>query len=264
MAKHSLSRSSELFFGDAYFAPAFGTNEKVGVPITPIYKVDLGSPIAADVDYIMDAATSTELPNTETVTYTTADDGTSPFDNADTPAVSSITTATGATASVWALDVPRNISVNVTHGSSIVAMTVVVTGYDFYKVAVSETFTVTATGTTKTVAGKKAFAYVESIALTAAADAEANTCNIGTGDVLGLPYAIGAGSDVMGTYFNEAFEATAATIVAADANTATATTGDVRGTIDPNSACDGSTVFVYMAPDPSTKASLFGVDQYGG
>jgi len=263
--KHSLSSADEQYLGSGYQAKLFATNGRKGVPAHILTKVSLGSPIAPDVDYILDAATSTELPSEAgTVTYTTADDGTSPFDNADSPAVSTITTSTGATASVWALDVPRNISVNVTHSSAIVAMTVVVSGYDVYGQAMAESFSVTATGTTKTVAGKKAFAYVSSIAITAAADASANTLNVGMGDVLGLPYKLTSTTDCVRVFFNGTID-DSATVVAAVTTTATATTGDVRGTVDPNSACDGSEVvaWLYVAGHNSA-TGLVGVTQYSG
>lgn len=263
MSKHNITHATDLFFGGANFPPISASNGRVGAPFNPITQLSLGSPIAADPNGLVDAATSTELPNTETVTYTTANDGTTPFDNADTPVVTTITTSTGASASVWPIAVPRNMSLNVTHGSSIVAMSCTITGYDVYGVKVQETLSVTATGTTKTTAGKKAFAYIESIAFTAAADAEANTANLGWGDVLGLPYYATAKADVMQVWFNDALD-TSVTTVAGDTTTATATTGDVRGTVDPNSACDGSAVKVWMRVNPETKATLAGIDQFGG
>lgn len=260
MAKHNITFANQVYAGGGYYPPMFGDNERKGVPINFMTKVDFGSPIALDVDYIMDAATSTELPDTETVTYTTADDGVSPFDNADTPAVSTITTSTGASASVWSLDVPRNLSFNVTHGSSIVAMTCVIAGYDTYGQAMSELFTITATGTTKTAAGAKAFAHIESIALTSAADAEANTANLGIGDVMGLPYALQTISDVIQNYWNDVLDTP--TIVAADATTATTSTGDVRGTITPGTANDGSALVVWInVANADTEIGLRGVDQ---
>ena len=49
--------------------------------------------------------------------------------------------------------------------------------------------------------------------------------------------------------------ATAGTVVAAVDTAATATTGDVRGTYDPNAAADGDRVFQLFAflPDPSDR-----------
>ena len=265
MSKHNISRAASLYHGDAYYAPAFGTNQRPGAPFNPITKINLGSPATLDTNGLMTAATSTELPDTETVTYTTADDGTTPFDDAATPAPASVLMNDGISRSVWTLDVPRNVTSVTSHGSSIVAMTITITGYDQYREKVVELLTVTATGTSKVVAGKKAFKYILSYAITAASDAEANTLNMGWGDVLGLPYSLNDASDmVQQPVFGGVIDTTAATIVIADATTATSATGDVRGTLTLDSAMDGSTVFVWMATDPSTKNTLVGIDQFGG
>jgi len=263
MSKHHLSHASELYFGDAFHPATFNTNGRNGALISPLTKISLGSPIAADADHLIDAATSTELPDTETVTYTTADDGTTPFDNADTPVVETILSDAGVSASVWPLDAPRNLVSVVTHGSSVVAMTIVITGYDQYMKKMVETHSITATGTTKTVNGAKAFAYIESFAITSAGNAETNTLNLGIGDVIGMPFLIASVADCMRVFFNDVLD-DAATVVKGDATTVSATTGDVRGTVDPNSACDGSEIVAWVALDPSTVASLVGINQYGG
>lgn len=263
--KHHLSRADTLYWGDAHYPPVAASNERPGAPFTPITKLNLGTPAALDTNGLMTAATSTELPNAETVTYTTANDGTTPFDDAATPAPASVLMNDGLTQSVWTLDEPRNVTSVTSHATSIVAMTITITGYDQYREKMVETLTVTATGTSKVVDGKKAFKYILSYAVTSASNAEANTLNMGWGDVLGLPYALNGISDlVQQPVFNDVIETTAATIVAADGTAATATTGDVRGTLNLNSATDGSTVFVYMVIDPSTKNKLVGVNQFGG
>ena len=265
MSKNHFSHANDLYHGGGFFAPMQAENERLGAPVMLPTKYSIGAALAADADYIIDAATSTELPDTETVTYTTADDGVSPLDNADTPTVTSIVTSTGATASVWPMDVPRNLVSVVTHGSSVVAMSIVITGYDVWKQKMVETHTITATGTTKTVNGAKAFAYVESIAITAAADAEANTLNLGSGDVFGLPYALQAVGDLI-SLSADGVQESAAAVTAADATTATASTGDVRGTLDPTTAADGSVVFDvwYYVATKDTEVGLRGIDQYEG
>lgn len=264
--KHHITNAEKVFIGSGYVPQMEAANGRKGIEIMPTTKISLGAPAVGDADHLVYAATGTELPDTETVTYTTADDGTAPFDNADTPTIASITTSTGTTASVWPLDVPRNLISIMTHGSSVVASTIVITGYDYWKEKVVEQHSITATGTTKTVNGKKAFAYVESIAITAAADSELNTLNLGTGDVLGLPYKLTSLSDVICFYADGTEEGVASTVVAAVTTTATATTGDVRGTIDPDTTLDGSVEFnVWMfIAGRNTAAGLKGVDQYGG
>lgn len=262
---HNITGAPTITIGSAetpQTRQALGTR---GAPVSWLYKADLGAPVTLDADGLLTSATSTELPDTETVTYTTADDGSSPIDNAATPAPSTITTSTGTSASVWALDVPRIVTTLTTHGSSIVAMTLLVTGYDQYKIKMQELITVTATGTSKAINGAKAFMYLESYAITAAADAEANTFSIGWGDVLGLPYYLEEISDLL-TVFSDADELTlGSNVIAGVTTTATSSTGDVRGTVALSTAADGSLEHrAWMRVSANTVAGLVGVDQYGG
>lgn len=262
--KQHITHAEQSYVGAAYFPSVFAANERKGVPVGWLTKVDLGSPIAADTNALIAAATSTELPNAGTKTYTTASGGTSPVDDAGKPSTASIVAADGNTYSVFVLDVPRNITLAVTHDTSIVALSCTITGFDVWGQKVVETLSVTATGTTKSAAGKKAFKWIYSIALTSAGNATTDTANVGFGDVLGLPYKLAEKSDLLGVWFNDTLDSSAAA-VAAVTSTASATTGDVRGTVDPNSACDGSAVKVWMhVADNSTQAGLIGVSQYAG
>ena len=259
MAKQHITHASELYFGEG--KKAASANGRPGAPFNPITKVSLGSPVTLDADGLVKAATSTELPDTTTITYTTATDSTSPLDGAI--AAPSTVFLNGANVLVWVLDVPRNITGVMTHGSAVVASTVTISGYDQYGAPMTETLTFTAGTTSKAVAGLKAFKYIYSFAITSAADSTTNTLNMGWGDVLGLPYKLPALSDFFtnGTYFNEVLEATAPTVVAGVTTTATATTGDVRGTVALNSAMDGSAVSVWYRTDPTSEETLFGVTQ---
>ena len=263
MSNHNITRADNVFAGAAYF-PRYHNGEfatTTGAPMTFVRQVSLGSPIALDANGLVSAATSTELPNNATITYTTANDGSSPFDNADTPAVATITDSTGATRSVWPLDVPRNLTAAVTHASSAVAMSIVVTGFDQYGQMMKETLSTAATGQSQAATGKKAFKYILSIAITSAGNATTNTLNMGWADVIGLPFKADLVADVFRVYFNDAID-DSATVVAADDQTPTATTGDVRGTVDTNSAADGSSIVVWMKVDGTTTAKLFGQAQY--
>jgi hypothetical protein len=259
MSKHHISNASELSFGAAYNPVAYAANGRNGVPITPLTKISLGSPVTLDADGLIVAATSTELPNATTKTYTTATDNTTPLDGAI--AAPSTVFLNGADRLVWVLDAPRNITGVVTHSTTTLAMTVTINGYDMYGAPMSEILTFAATATSIAAAGKKAFKYIYSYVITAAGNATTNTLNLGWGDVLGLPYRLPAKSDLMQSWFNEVIESTAATAVVGDATTATATTGDVRGTVDLNSALDGSAVSLWCRFDPSTESSLHGVAQ---
>jgi len=213
------------------FPYGLGVGAAQNFELAPFVEVNLGAPIAADNDAIIYAATGSELPNGGSITYTTANIGTSPCDGAN---------------QTWVLDVPRNIYTVTTHSSSVVAMTVLVQGQDQYGVSMSEQISVPATGTSQTVQGKKAFKKILSITITATGDATTNTFNLGFGDVLGLPY-IMARNTVVKEIENTG-AASPGTIVVADTSTPSATTGDVRGTYDPASACNGSKTFrlIYM------------------
>lgn len=258
--KHHISHASKLYYGDAYDPVLHATNERFGVEFTPVIKVAMGTPIVADVNYLVTAATSTELPNNATKTYTPATDGTSPLDNADTPAPVTIATATGDVL-VWPLDVPRNITVGTSTAAADTVVTV--TGYDVYKQKMVETITVASAASTG--AGVKAFAYVSSIAIYSAGDITTDTLDVGVGDVLGLPFKVTAKSDIMQAWFDGVYETTAPTVVVGSAATATATTGDVRGTIDINGTLNGAKPLVlYMTVNPDTRDTLLGIAHYAG
>ena len=261
MSKHNLSFAAQLYWGGAFTPVAHKLNGRHGVPINPVTKVALGSPIALSATGVINGATSTKLPNNTTTTYTPATAGTTPTDGSITAPASHV--LGGKSVLAWSLDVPRNISISATHASSIVAMTVLVSGFDIYQNAMSELITMPATGTATTVAGKKAFAYITSVAVASAGNSTTNTLNVGWGNVLGLPYAIPTKSNLLpsSVFFNDVLEATAPTVLAAVTTTATTTTGDVRGTVILNSSLNGSVVSLWAMFDPTSSHSLFGVTQ---
>lgn len=216
-----------------------------GVPATVTSLVSLGAPAAADDNLLVDAATSTELPDEAgSVVIAASDHGTSPVDNGSLGAPMTLVLPSGESATVCKLDVPRNLTTKVTHDTAIVAMTVTHSGYDEYDQFLTETHSITATGTSKTVTGAKTFAYWESTTVTVAADATANTLSIGPGGVLGLPFRLEKKGHCLGASIGGVQElinvASNATVVAADATTPSATTGDVRGTIAFNGSLNGT------------------------
>jgi hypothetical protein len=197
---------------------------------------DLGSPAALDIDSLIEGATSTELPNANTKTYTTANIGTSPCDGANT---------------TWIFTCPRNVTCIGTHATSIVATTVLVTGKDVYGVAMSELLTIAATGTSTAVSGKKAFKSITSIAITSAGNSTTNTVEVGQGDILGLPYVMSHNTILKETKDGAAATA-GTTVLAVTTDPATTITGDVRGTYLPNAACDGSRYRIIYIPTTLT------------
>lgn len=264
MSTKQLSRADNNFLGSGYDPLTFNFWDRQGVPVHPASGFSLGAPVVADADFLIKAATSTELPDTETVTYTASDTDASPHDAAATT-----TTINGVT--VWDVrdgaTYGRNLVSVTTHASSVVAMTILISGYDYTGKAMSELHTVTATGTSKTVTGSKAFAYVRSVAITAAASAEANTLNIGTGTKLGLPFKLEKLGHILAASIGGVTEsigvASNATAVAAVTTTATTSTGDVRGTIAFNTTLDGSKeAFIwYFVAGFNSAAGITGVAQ---
>lgn len=244
--KHSVSRAANLLHGRAYYPAA---QEIPGVLFSPLYLHHFGAAEAADPNGLIDAATSTELPNDDTIVYTP---GTAPFDGAlvsDDRAV---------------LDVARNVVVAATHDSSLVAMTIVINGLDQYGEAMSEQLAITATGTSKSATGKKAFKEITSIEITSAGNATSNTVDIGTGNALGLPHRVDA-NELMLAIVDGALDATPV-FAPADTTTATATTGDIRGTITFDDVPDGTSVYsvLYKVADVRSKVGAYGITQFSG
>jgi len=132
---------------------------------------------------------------------------------------------------------PRNAVVTVTHGSSVVAASGVIAGLDEYGTAITEAWSVTATGTSKVYTGVKAFARVTSITYVTAADASANTIIVGTGKTLGLNFACSCASPVKEVAGGSVV--TTGVLVAAS----TAATADSRGTYTPAATLDGAIDF---------------------
>lgn len=195
-----------------------------------ILNINFGTPIASDDDCFIKAATGTELPNAETVSYDFPATAASPQDGVSNDGL---------------IDekIGRNIIVTASHLSAKVAMTVLVTGLDVWGDELTESFAVAAGGTSEVVTGKKAFASVTTIDFVASGNAEANTISVGFGSTLGLPIYLPTDAYVLREIVDGAV-ATNGVVVAGKGNTTpTATTGDVRGTYTPNSAPDGGTEY---------------------
>jgi len=260
MSKHHLSAATSLLAGAAYYSRHSRNYEGArGYLLTPMSLKSIGAAATIVAGALIASATGAELPNATTTTYTTATAGTSPLDSGSIPTVASVVMADGTTQSVWPLDVPRNVTLAVTHGSSIVAVSVVVSGYDEYGEAISETLSVTATGTSKTAAGKKAFKWLKSYAITSAGDSTTDTLSLAWGNVFGLPYRVTDKNNVI--VMADGAPDASAVVVVADDNTISNTTGDTRGTVAPSVAANGTKKFAaWIVPsDPSTKSGLFGV-----
>lgn len=263
MAKaHHLTAALNVYRGDAVFPPAMAMQDgrRGRRDSSPSYRALL-APATIIAAGIINGATGANLPNAATKTYTPATNGVAPLNNAGRPAtVTQLFPAGGNVAQLaYVLDVPRNLVFNGTHGASLIAMTLVVTGFDEWLIPITEQFVITATGTTKTVNGKKAWKYITSMAITSAGDATANTANLGWGNVFGLQYRTTDANAVM-SMSNGVIDATCVVTKADDTAPPSATTGDARGTVAPSVASDGVKNFgFWMVPsDDSTAQLLFG------
>lgn len=167
-----------------------------------------------------------------------------------------VTTQTYNGTTEYVLDVPRNVSI-VGGAGSTTSTNFTVVGRDVYGVAMSETFAgPTGTGTTQ---GAKAFKYVQSI--TAVGNTTSGV-SAGTSSTLGLPYRIDDFGQLV-INVNDVLITSSAGFTAADATTATATTGDTRGTYAAQTAPDGLVKFYFWLglTDPSTSDKVYGVLQ---
>jgi len=152
-----------------------------------------------------------------------------------------------AAGGVATFDVPRNV-VGAWTGTAILT----VVGTDEYGNVVSES---SGSGTSMT--GKKAFKTITSVT----PSANITSATVGSGDVLGLPFFLPAGGYVL-KEFEDGATASAGTLVAGVQTEPTATTGDVRGTYDPASACNDDKNFSLLI---AVEGDLhLGADQFAG
>jgi hypothetical protein len=156
------------------------------------------------------------------------------------------------------LDCARALAVN----TSTTARAVTVSGYDYYGQPMTETITVSVAGTP--VNGKKAFYQVSGATITGSATA----VTIGTTDILGIPVRVVDAGYLASVGWANALARDAGTFVQADTATATATTGDVRGTYVPSSASNGQRRLVMsiacnaiMVGPNATRQGALGVTQ---
>jgi hypothetical protein len=229
MSKHTVSLATEMYAGKGRYAPLLGSNGRTGVPMMAVSKISMGSPIVGDPNGIVVSQDLTAL-GVFSVSATAA-----------------VAIAAGALAGV--MDVPRNIVAAWT-GTAVIT----ITGTDVYDNVMSEA---SASGTS--LAGTKAFKTVSDVTVSG----DVTSLTVGTGDVLGLPYVLTAESDVLAFYADAVEEKLASVFVAADATVATTTTGDVRGTVNPDTTLDGSVELVLWmhVQDNGSKQGLVGVTQ---
>lgn len=138
--------------------------------------------------------------------------------------VTSVTGFGGATA--LQMDVPR--ALRFVSGGIDTGITFNVVGFDRYGQAMTENVTGASAGTAT---GKKAWYQVVSITPSASVS---STITVGTTDVFGLPVYVQDAGYIGQVKWNNTLAADAGTLVTGVLTTASATTGDVRGTYTPS------------------------------
>lgn len=228
MTKQSITQADEMYVGKGKYLPLFGENGRAGAPMMAISKLNMGSPDADDPDGIIVSQSLTAL-------------GVFSTDGTATAAI-----AAGALSGI--LDVPRNIVAAWT-GTAVLT----VTGVDQYNEPMTES---SASGTSFT--GAKAFKRITDVSVSA----DVTLLTVGSGEVLGLPYLLSSREDILAYFTNSVEEASTSTFVIGDSNPATATTGDVRGTVTPNTpAANLSTILWMHVQDIGSREGLVGVKQ---
>jgi len=172
--------------------------------------------------------------------------------------VKSVVLNTGVT--VLQLDCARAVSVTLVTGGTPRAF--VVSGYDYYGQPMTESITSVAAATTP---GKKAFYQISSISV---AGATTTAVTVGTTDVIGIPVRVVDAGYLVGVGWANALARDTGTFAQADTATATAITGDVRGTYKPSSATNGTSRIVLtigcnaiMVGPNATRVGALGVTQ---
>lgn len=149
--------------------------------------------------------------------------------------------------------------VGVYSGSDLSTINFTVRGFDCYGVPMAETIAGPNNGTT---AGLKAFWRVTSVYADAAVGSDVE---IGTIDKFGLPMYLVSNVNIVRIGWDGTLADNAATVAAGvTTSPATATTGDVRGTIvQGGNAANGSRrLAVAFIPDLTSNATKWGVTQY--
>lgn len=175
-------------------------------------------------------------------------------------ATSATLTTTAGAAVVTTAGTPTGL----TYTLGVAPVTVTVTGFDVYGQSMSEAITSSAAVSTA-VSGLKAFYIITSVTVSGATG---TALTVGTTNVLGIPVRVANIAYVASVKSNNTLAQDAGTFVAADTNTATTTTGDVRGTYTPATASNGivRTVMGILLPGiavgpNATRVGALGVTQ---
>jgi hypothetical protein len=243
--------SDDLFLGAAQTYMGVNTNSALGDP-SPM---DLGVGPVGRI-YVWDTVPAAKASNNLVTSTTPAAAGSLTLTAG--AGVTAVVLNSGTTA--YQLDVPRAVSV--TAAALATTRNFTVSGFDYYGQAMSEVIASTAGAT---VNGEKAFFQITGITVSGATS---TAVTVGTTDILGCPVRFNNKGYLARVGWDNTLAEDAATVVVADGTTATTTTGDVRGTVVPSSACDGAKRLVVavlltaiQCGPNATRAGALGVTQ---
>jgi hypothetical protein len=237
MARNTVSHAQEIFAGNAVKGGHFLGQR--GLPWSGVYLMDLGAPAALSANGVINA---TAVGGAGLVTLNGA-------------------LVSGGVATLGG-NFGRGISI-VSSGAGDTTQTVTARGFDAYNEPMTET--ISANGTT-TVQGLKAFKRIASVTASAAF---AGNLSVGVNDKLGFGYRLDGNWQIINSFVDGTSEA-GTRVFAVTTSPATAITGDVRGTITPTTATNGTRnyrvqmihrAFVSSVTDNN---AAFGVAQFAG
>lgn len=169
------------------------------------------------------------------------------------------------TMQIWSPATALGRNITVTSNANDTSGVYTVRGYDIYGFPLSEAITGAngTSGTTAAANGVKAFKYIASVTPTGTVNSTGVA--IGVGDVVGLPIRADRFSELLSTLGNTSITASTG-FTAAVTTTATATSGDVRGTYSLQTASNGVLRFTVkqfpLASNLTNSTGLLGVPQF--
>lgn len=135
----------------------------------------------------------------------------------------------------------RNISVTLQTGGVATVVTFLASGWDVWRMPMTELISVPATTSATTAYGQKAFKYIAAV-VPQSASTGGNSYSIGIGDTFGLPFRADEWEQTNSFWAGTASANSTGFTAAATTAPATNTTGDVRGTFQVSGAGKGTAI----------------------
>ncbi len=232
MARATLTQAGELFVGKGRRAALY--NSKIGVPLSPAVLFNLGAPAALSANGVANAVA---VAGAGFITMNGA------------LVASGVATLGGNCGRA-----PSVVSSNAGDTTQVVTLR----GRDYANERVLAQVTLNGTTTVPVI---KAMKYIDSVHVSAAMT---GNLSVGTTDRLGLPFRID-GRWNLRVWMDSTDETATATITVADTATPSASTGDVRGTVVPATATNGTRNYrvhiLYVEP-VDVQENVYGRSQY--